>query len=86
MLFPTAKAVFLKYKELLEEHIKKEDEILYPWIDRNLTISQIGIIFSKFEDIENNFGKDFFEKWEKFINGIKKEGTWKNLKDVLEVK
>ena len=36
------------YQELLTEHIKKEDEILYPWMDRNLSISQIGELFSKF--------------------------------------
>ena len=36
------------YQELLTEHIKKEDEILYPWMDRNLSITQIGELFSKF--------------------------------------
>jgi len=29
------------YKDLLTEHIKKEDEILYPWMDRNLSMRQI---------------------------------------------
>ena len=36
------------YQELLTEHIKKEDEILYPWMDRNLSVTQIGELFSKF--------------------------------------
>ena len=36
------------YSELLTEHIKKEDEILYPWMEMNLSITQIGELFSKF--------------------------------------
>ena len=46
----------LKYKELLTEHIKKEDEILYPWLDRNLTTKQVGELFSKFQDVNKEFG------------------------------
>ncbi|MEI7942030.1 MAG: hemerythrin domain-containing protein, partial [Candidatus Riflemargulisbacteria bacterium] len=30
------------YQSLLMEHIKREDEILYPWMDENLSMSQIG--------------------------------------------
>ena len=39
------------YAALLSEHIRKEDEILYPWIDCRLTDTQVGILFSKFIDI-----------------------------------
>jgi len=38
----------LAYKELLTQHIRKEDEILYPWIDRSLTDSQIGRMYAQF--------------------------------------
>ncbi|MDP6524985.1 MAG: hemerythrin domain-containing protein [Kiritimatiellia bacterium] len=44
------------YRELLTEHIKKEDEILYPWMDRELTDGQIGQIFSQFHALELTFG------------------------------
>src|SRR3989338_6912108 len=40
------------YKDLLTEHIKKEDEILYPWIDRNLFTKQVGELFSRFNEAE----------------------------------
>ena len=44
------------YQELLTEHIKKEDEILYPWMDRNLSITQIGELFSKFNEKDEELG------------------------------
>jgi len=44
------------YGKLLTEHIKKEDEILYPWMDRNLSISQIGKLFSEFNETDNQIG------------------------------
>ena len=58
------------YREILTEHIKKEDEILYPWMDRNLSTEQVGELFSKFHDVEKEFGgapvkyKDFIQKLE----------------------
>jgi len=50
------------YRELLLEHIKKEDEILYPWMDRELSDSQIGRLFSRFQEVDSRFG-DTPEKW-----------------------
>ena len=44
------------YGALLTEHIKKEDEILLPWMDRNLSISQIGKLFSEFNAADENIG------------------------------
>ncbi|MEE8469913.1 MAG: hemerythrin domain-containing protein [Dehalococcoidia bacterium] len=44
------------YRGLLIEHIKKEDEILYPWMDRNLSTAQVGKLFSDFDDVERRFG------------------------------
>ena len=63
---------FSQYIELLNEHIKKEDEVLYPWMDRNLSISEVGQIFSKFKEIEKEFGGDFYEKYKKEIENIKR--------------
>ncbi len=40
------------YRELLTEHITREDEILYPYIDRGLTTSQVGKVFRQFEERE----------------------------------
>lgn len=43
------------YRELLDEHIQKEDEVLYPWIDRSLTVSQVGELNTKFSAIDREF-------------------------------
>ena len=58
------------YSEILPEHIKKEDEILYPWMDRSLSTEQIGHLYSKFNEIDEEYGeapkihRDFIEKLE----------------------
>lgn len=52
------------YHDLLSEHIKKEDEVLYPFLQNNLSISQIGDLNNKFNEINNSFN---FKKYEDFI-------------------
>lgn len=42
-----------EYSALLREHIRKEDEILYPWIDRQLTDADVGRMFSAFRRIDD---------------------------------
>lgn len=66
------------YHELLSEHIKKEDEILYPWMDRNLSITQIGELFSKFDAVDEEFG-EAPKKYEEFIKRVEQSS---NLKEV----
>ena len=62
------------YRELITDHIIREEEILYPWIDRNLTLTQIGEIFSRFNEIDKVFQnaperyKEFIEKLEEKLN------------------
>ena len=46
------------YADLLKEHIQKEDEVLYPWMDRNLAVSQVGELFSKFSTIDKEFAEE----------------------------
>lgn len=71
------------YKELLTEHIKKEDEILYPWLDRNLSISQVGELFSKFNEVEQNLGEVVVKRCENFIKKLE-EKTQKTKKEVIK--
>lgn len=54
------------YGVLLSQHIKKEDEILLPWLDRNLSISRIGKLFKEFKEADNNIGYSA-SKYEAFI-------------------
>jgi len=61
-----------QYAALLTEHIKKEDEILYPWMDRNLDDRRIGQLFSQFCETDREFG-DAPLKYEKFITNLEEE-------------
>lgn len=67
-------ANLLAYGEILREHIKKEDEILFPWMDRNLTTRQVGELFEKFQEVERSFGgppkelEEFVKKIEERLN------------------
>jgi hemerythrin-like domain-containing protein len=68
------------YQELLTEHIKKEDEILYLWMDRNISITQIGELFSEFNGKEEEFG-DVPERYEQFIHKLEEKFK---LKEVVQ--
>ena len=61
------------YRELLTEHIKKEDEILYPWIEKAMTKAQIDELEIKFDKIDLEFGNSFYDKWESFVNRLEKK-------------
>ncbi len=63
------------YGDLLTDHIRKEDEILYPWMDRYLTTSQVGELYRKFLEADGKSVKGethyirFVDETEiKFIN------------------
>ena len=60
------------YRELLKEHIKKEDDILYPWMDRNLSDTQIGELFSEFNTTDEQIGFSP-DKYEVFINHLEQK-------------
>lgn len=57
------------YRDLLTEHVRKEDEVLYRWMDRNLTMKQVGELFSRFAEVDREFG-DTPETQRKFINEL----------------
>ncbi len=69
---------FNAYGDLLNEHIKKEDEILYPWMDKNLSVTQIGELFSKFNTTDEQIGYSS-AKYEGFINRFEKKFKQKEL-------
>jgi hemerythrin-like domain-containing protein len=43
------------YSELLTKHIRKEDEVLYPWLDRQLSDSQVGKLFAACGEVDAVF-------------------------------
>ena len=60
------------YRDLLTGHIKKEDEILYTWMDRNLSDSQIGKLFSEFNTVDKQAGY-LSNKYEAFVDRLEKK-------------
>ncbi len=69
---PAVTENLLAYRELLTEHIKKEDEIMLPWMDRKLMVSQVGELFSKFQEAEEEIGYSP-EKYEDFVLRLEKK-------------
>lgn len=60
------------YQELLSQHIKKEDEILLPWLERQLSPSQLENLFSKFQEAERSIGFDP-KKYEEFVKNLEEK-------------
>jgi len=58
------------YQALLTEHIKKEDEILFPWIDRTLTTGQVGELFQKFAQANTELGEELPERNLDFLESL----------------
>jgi len=69
---------FNAYGDLLNEHIKKEDVILYPWMDKNLSVTQIGELFSKFNEADDQIGYSD-AKYEEFINRLEEKFEQKEI-------
>lgn len=61
------------YGELLTEHIQKEDEILYPWMDRNLSLTQVGELFSRFAEADEKTDKNVIDGCERFVIELEEE-------------
>jgi hemerythrin-like domain-containing protein len=61
------------YRELLTEHIRKEDEILYPWMDRNLSVTQVGELFSAFAEAEEKMDRNVIDGCKKFVMELEEE-------------
>lgn len=72
------------YRELLTEHIKKEDEILYPWMDRNLSTAQIGELFGKFSEVDTAYGKEVPERCERFVKDLEQKNIKSQKKEAVK--
>lgn len=60
------------YRELLTEHIEKEDGILYPWLDRGLSTTQVGELYARFNAKDEEFGETP-KRYEALINRLEQE-------------
>jgi len=60
------------YQQLLSQHIKKEDDVLFPWLEKQLSPGQLSDLFSKFQDVE--LGADFHpQDYENFIQNLEEK-------------
>jgi len=62
------------YGLLLAEHIKKEDEILFPWLDRKLTAEQLIELADKFDLEDRQIGVEP-EKYQSYLNRLEGRST-----------
>lgn len=60
---------FMGYRYLLNGHIKREDEVLYRWMDRNISTSQIVRLFARFVTVDEQF-KEVRTKQEAFVKKL----------------
>ncbi len=58
------------YAALLTDHIKREDEILYPWIDRSLTTRQVGELFAQFDAADAAADAAAIQRCQTFIENL----------------
>ena len=66
------------YRDLLTQHIKKEDEILYPWIDRQLSDQQVGELFQRCNTADASVGEELPRRYEKFIIDLERKFAKEN--------
>lgn len=57
----------LAYGDLLQEHIRKENEVLFPWMDRELSTRQIGELYDKFTAADRLRDPGFTAHYERFV-------------------
>jgi len=60
------------YRDLLSQHIKREDEIMLPWMDKQLSVSQVGEMFSRFLEVEDRMDS-CQQRYEDFISRVEKK-------------
>lgn len=58
------------YKELLTQHIKKEDGILYPWIDRSLSTADVGKLYAEFNEKDASLPNGFEKRYEGLVQKV----------------
>lgn len=56
----------IAFRDMLTEHIKKEDEILFPWIDKKLTSKQVGQLFTQFSNVNQELA-DVSQKYKEVL-------------------
>ncbi len=64
-------AVLLEYAGLLQEHIDKEDGVLFPWLDQRLTDEEKEELLARFAQADGKLSLDI-QKYHDFIEKLEK--------------
>ncbi len=64
----------LEYAVLLAEHIHKEEEVLFPWLDGRLTEEEKSELTTRFDKSDKNLALDE-QKYRNFIEGLQRQAT-----------
>lgn len=64
-------AHLLAYGKLLRGHIQRENEILYPWMDRSLSMREVGELYARCAEVEQHFG-DRPREYEGFADSLQR--------------
>lgn len=64
--------ILLEYATLLEEHIDKEDEVLFPWLDGRLTEEEKAELATRFAKSDSNLALDD-RKYYSFIEKLEQQ-------------
>jgi hemerythrin-like domain-containing protein len=60
------------YVGILSQHIRKEDDILYPWMDRKLSTREVGELYAAFRKIDEAFA-DKAARYEAFVRSLEEK-------------
>lgn len=61
-----------EYREILTVHIKRENEALYPWIDRKISSEEGKHLYIRFKAADNQF-KDVLGKYIKLVGELEEK-------------
>lgn len=65
-------SLLLEYTILLTEHIHKEDEVLFPWLDSKLTAQEKAELATRFAKSDRKLALDD-QKYQSFIEGLEQQ-------------
>jgi len=65
-------SALLEYAALLSEHIYKEDEVLFPWLDSRLTKEEVNELTTRFEKSDRSLALND-RKFQSFIEGLEQQ-------------
>lgn len=70
-------AALAGYTAILSQHIRKEDEILYPWMDRKLSTREVGELYVAFRKVDED-NREPAARHEAFVRSLEERFATKD--------